>query len=170
MFIERWIFIGIDLGQRRDHTAFAVVERVLESVPPDEARRYGVDQRWTFIVRTLERLPLGTKYPDVVKRIRQYTQLPFIEDGCTLVVDGTGVGAPVVDLIRLERMGRSLSPILITSGDGPGSNYSGGYECVPRSLLLTAVEVLIQQEKCSSPPAARKQKPAARDVGSQTSQ
>ena len=147
MFIERWTFIGIDLGQRRNYTAIAVVERVLESLPPDEARRTGVARKWTFIVRTLERLPLGTKYPDVVKRIRQYVQMAIVEKGCTLVVDGTGVGAPVVDLLRVEHLGCSIAPILITGGDGPGSKFTDGYESVPRSLLLTTMEVLVQQRK-----------------------
>ena len=48
----------------------------------------------------LERLRLGTPYQDVVKRLKQIATMPSIVEGRTLVVDGTGVGAPVVDLIR----------------------------------------------------------------------
>jgi hypothetical protein len=48
-------YLGLDLGQRHDPTAIALVERVdLTSVR----------------VRHLERVPLGTPYPGVVARVQ----------------------------------------------------------------------------------------------------
>lgn len=53
-------FVGVDLGQKRDHAAIAVVERE----PGEEAVR----------VRHLERMALGTPYPRVVTRVRELVQ------------------------------------------------------------------------------------------------
>ena len=68
--------IGADIGQAANPTALAV----LEAAPGDNQ------------VRHLERLPLGTSYPAVVRRIGRLTMpLP----GSALVVGATGVGPPV---------------------------------------------------------------------------
>jgi hypothetical protein len=53
-------FLGLDLGQKRDHSAIAVVERI--------------DHRGKLLVRHLERLPLGTPYPKVVERMTEIVQ------------------------------------------------------------------------------------------------
>ena len=96
-------------------------------------------------VRRLERLRLGTPYPDVVRRVKEIAGLPLIAMGRSVVVDGTGVGAPVVDLLRRAGMGCSVLPVLITGGGEGRTSLAGGYESVPRSVLLTGLQVLIQQ-------------------------
>ena len=143
---QRWVWIGVDLGQRRDHTAIAVVERVFEQATVMEFMREGVDGRWWFRVRMLERIRLGTPYPDVVKRVREISEMPMIAMGRSVVVDGTGVGAPVVDLLRRAGMGCSILPLIITGG-GRSGTLQGGYESVSRSELLTGMQVLVQQER-----------------------
>jgi len=39
--MKRWIWIGVDLGQRRDASAIAVVERIWEPTTPVEFIRTG---------------------------------------------------------------------------------------------------------------------------------
>ena len=59
---------GLDLGQSRDYTALAMVERAelfLDEVDPVTYER---KMRRRFRVRYLRRVPLGTAYPDVVTR------------------------------------------------------------------------------------------------------
>jgi hypothetical protein len=51
------VTVGVDIGQRRDPTAIAVVEQ----------ERRGSETH--HIVRHLERLPLGSPYPAVAERI-----------------------------------------------------------------------------------------------------
>lgn len=51
--------IGIDLGQKSDPTAIAVVQTELRG------------SEWHHTARFLQRLPLGTSYPDVVARVKQ---------------------------------------------------------------------------------------------------
>ena len=141
---HRWVWIGVDLGQRRDYSAIAVVERVWEQATVPEFMKSGMDGQWWFRVRMLERIRLDTPYPDVVERVRQIERMPIMAMGRTVVVDGTGVGPPVVDMLR-RALDCRVNPVLITGGARPSTNLHGGYESVPRSVLLTAVQVLVQQ-------------------------
>src|SRR5678816_316985 len=54
-------------------------------------------------LRHLERLPLGTPYPDVVARVRNMVRSPDMLGRCQLMVDATGVGPPVVDTVDVMR-------------------------------------------------------------------
>ena len=141
----RWIWIGVDLGKRRDYSAIAVVERVWEQSTVAEFLKTGIDGQWWFRVRVLERLKLGTPYPDVVKRVKEVAGHRMVAMGRSVVVDGTGVGNPVVDLLRRAGLGCSILPVLITGGDKASAGLSDGYESVPRSVLLTNLQVLVQQ-------------------------
>jgi hypothetical protein len=79
-------FVGLDLGQRQDFTAVPVVER----------KEWPVGKR--LALRHLERMPLGTAYTKAVERVCKIMRHPEIQTGGRLVVDATGVGAPVVDM------------------------------------------------------------------------
>jgi hypothetical protein len=68
------------------------------------------------MVRHLERVALGTAYPDVVKRVRKLVTSEGLKEACAVVVDGTGVGAPVVDLMRAAHLGCDVTAVTITSG------------------------------------------------------
>ena len=83
--MKRWIWIVVDLGQRRDASAIAVVERDWEQATVAEFKRTGRDGQWWFRVRLLERLRLGTPYPDVVRRVRDIAAMPLIAMGRTVV-------------------------------------------------------------------------------------
>jgi len=98
--VQRWIYIGVDLGKRRDFSAIAVVERVWEPSSVETFLRTSIDGEWWFRVRMLERLRLGTPYPDVVRRVNEVAGHRMVAMGRSVVVDGTGVGNPVVDLLR----------------------------------------------------------------------
>src|SRR5260370_19971340 len=115
------ISIGVDLGQRRDPSAIAVIER-----PEWVAGRFhmvspfATEQRLmqgTMVVRHLERVKLGTPYPQVVKRVVAVARHPCLGNARRkLLVDATGVGAPVVDMLRAEKPGCDLTPVVITGG------------------------------------------------------
>lgn len=139
-------FVGLDLGQRVDYTAIAVVERE----EPVTARFDYVawlhrQTKWeaTFAVRFVERIALGTAYPAVVRRVREIVTAPELRGRCCLVIDGTGVGRPIVDLLREARLDCALVPVLITSGMTAHSD--GGIWNVPKRDLIAAVQVLIEQ-------------------------
>jgi len=141
--MQRWIYIGVDLGKRRDFSAIAVVERVWEPSSVQTFLRTSIDGEWWFRVLMPERLRLGTPYPDVVRRVNEVAGHRMVAMGRS-VVDGTGVVNPVVDLLR-QALNCQIMPVMITGGDKPTTGLADGYESVPRSVLLTNMQVLVQQ-------------------------
>lgn len=78
--------IGIDIGKTRDPSAACVAEL--------ESRTVGRRAETHYLVRHLERLPLGTPYPEVAQRIDAIVSAVQSRSGVppTLLVDGTGSG------------------------------------------------------------------------------
>jgi hypothetical protein len=111
-----WFLVGVDLGKRRDPTAIAVVERV-EVAGEWDAFQAAYRQRVEYRVRHVERIRLGTPYPDVVERVKQVVGWRELAGRSTVIVDATGVGAPVVDMLRRAGLGCLMAPVLITGGD-----------------------------------------------------
>jgi len=94
-----WYFVGVDLGQARDFTAVAALERA-EVVGEWDPVTYAYRKYAELRLRYLERMPLGTTYPRVAERVAKITLTAEMAGRCSLVVDATGVGRPVVDLLR----------------------------------------------------------------------
>jgi hypothetical protein len=131
--------IGVDLGQRRDYSAVAVVER-LKSV----ACRFDPVQ-WAWrerdledesVVRHLERMPLGTPYTAVTERVVEMARSPKLGGERRLVVDATGVGMPVVDMPRAARPGCEISAVWITGGES--ERFDGAVARAETGALGTA--------------------------------
>lgn len=135
-------FAGVDLGQSRDFTAIAIVERA-ERAGEWDAAAYAYRKVTTLQLRYLKRVPLGTPYPEVVERVRSVMRSPAMTGRRYLAVDATGVGRPVVDLLRRADVGGTLWPVLITGGDTEGSGQ--GYFRVPKRDLITGLQVLLQR-------------------------
>src|SRR5260370_31481906 len=110
-------FVGLDLGQTRDPSAVAVVERAEVYPGGMDYATYERVRGQRFRVVFLERVRLGTPYPDVVTRVRAMVRRASVTGRCTLVVDATGVGASVVDMLRRASLGCELAPVTITAGD-----------------------------------------------------
>ena len=66
-------FLGLDLGQRVDYTAMALVTPVVEADGPVDYLRWMQPTVERLRVVRLERLPLGTRYREVVQRVREVT-------------------------------------------------------------------------------------------------
>jgi hypothetical protein len=137
-------FVGVDLGQSRDFTAIAAVERV-ELQGGWEAAVWAWRKETKLRLRFLERVPLGTPYPEVVERVVQVTRSRNLAGRCHLAVDGTGVGRPVVDLLRGARLGCPLMPAIITSGGL--ETMDQGYYKVPKRDLIIGMQVLLQRRE-----------------------
>jgi hypothetical protein len=134
-------FVGLDLGQARDFTALAVLERMEVQGTWDAVNwvhRKVILQR----VRHLERMPLGTSYPGVVERVAAVMESLGQSRPCCLMVDATGVGRPVVDMLRLEGMDCMLRPVMVTGGGA--ESEKDGYYRVPKRDLITGLQVLLQ--------------------------
>ncbi len=138
-------FIGVDLGQKHDYTAIAIVERensrligqpeVYWELPPAPPK---------LLLRRIERVPLGTPYPRIAERIRAITHEPALSGRCAVAIDGTGVGAPVVDMLREPGLACDLTSVTITGGQRESRS---GYLCVsvPRRDLISGIQLAIEK-------------------------
>jgi hypothetical protein len=70
-----------------------------------------------FGCRRLKRWPLGTPYTTVVAEIERLTRKPPLLKA-KLVIDGTDVGRPVVDIFRKARLPLTIVPAMITEDRG----------------------------------------------------
>lgn len=102
----------------------------------------GEQPQCTFQGRHLERLRLGTSYPDVATHVKTLLETAPLKGKTQLVVDATGVGRPVVDMLRL----RGLDPVSVTIHGGDQVVYERGWR-VPKRDLVGAVQVLLQTER-----------------------
>ena len=121
-------YVGLDLGQKHDHTAIAVVEREEIVGTRRDPVTWELDKRTVYAVRYLERMPLGMSYLDVVGRVARLVRNIRMTNPCELVVDETGVGAPIVDMLR-----RAKTRVQPVAGDdygrGPASRMRTGTGC-----------------------------------------
>ena len=124
--------MGVDLGQAQDYTALTILER-----------SGAAENRYQ--VQYLERLPTGTPYPAQVARVKELHDR-LSRDTKTkphLVVDQTGVGRPVVDMLRAT----GLKPVAVTITGGDAVSQDGDNYRVPKRDLMSAVQVLLQSER-----------------------
>jgi hypothetical protein len=111
--------IGLDLGQSADYTALSVIEDVLTSDQLGKKHR-------SLHLRHLERYPLRTLYPDIAESVAALMRDPKLSPEefyggrlrrtrPELVVDQTGVGSAVTDL--LKKKGLKFKAVTITGGN-----------------------------------------------------
>lgn len=152
--------IGVDLGQTNDYTAVAVMQRGERDSGYKRTRltnwytgnlNTSPVMEGVYEVRHLERLPLGTPYPEQVERVSEIVaavnaleELRRRDRKARLVVDQTGVGRPVVDMLR-KAGHRALIGVSIHGGD---QSLMDGHEWrVPKRELVSVLQVLLQTER-----------------------
>ncbi|MFN7996935.1 MAG: hypothetical protein U0Q18_25195 [Bryobacteraceae bacterium] len=138
-----WFFVGLDLGQSRDYTAVAVLERS-EAAGAFDPAVFAYRKEVNLRLRYLERVPLGTPYPEVVERVGRVVRSAELAGRCHLIVDATGVGRPVVDLLRRARLNCNLIPVLITGGDL--ESQERGYYRTPKRDLISGLRLLLEMD------------------------
>lgn len=137
------LYIGLDLGQTNDPTALSITERVVEKQPPEYLHQLRVEGTPPpkhvprYHVRHLERW-LGEPYPAIVRRVQRIKER--LPDDSRLVIDATGAGLPVFDM--LKEAGLRPIGIWFTGGDTV-SKRRGGYN-VPKRDLAATLAVLAQ--------------------------
>lgn len=140
---------GLDLGQQSDPTALAIMERQMLLDHGTLVPR--------FDTRYLERLPLQTPYPVMVKGVRE--RLEKLGERAVLVIDATGVGRPIVDAFREgwassdtitgERLTLPGKPtiiaITITNAEHARSERWDDWYVPKRDLIMTFMVALQQR-------------------------
>jgi len=129
---QRYLF-GLDVGQAQDPTALAIVEHEARSRHP------------VYNVRELYRYPLGTPYPVICDEISARLRSAPLARNSLVAIDATGVGAPIVDLIKNQRDIYDIYSITITGGTAvSGTSYQ---LTVPKRDLITKTAILFQQHR-----------------------
>jgi len=150
--------VGVDLGFSRDHTAIAVLEEREFEAGFDAANWCKLWEKRTT-VHHLERLPLRTSYLDAVERVREVVESMSVAPDRTrlwealpapraVVVDGTGVGMPVVQLLK-QALQTMVVPVFITGGDT--ASRDGGAWRVPKREIVSNLQILLEQRKLKFP-------------------
>jgi hypothetical protein len=135
-------YMSVDLGQAADYTAISI----LETLPPPAGRP---EAPASYLLRHLERPPLGTTYPAIVARVVQLLERASLSrDDTPLVVDKTGVGRPVTDMFRAE--GLRPQTITITGGHTVTTNSPSDYY-VPKKELASTIVAVYQSRRLQMP-------------------
>ena len=152
-------YTGLDLGQVSDFTALVSLRREQEIPEPPKPRAVTREELERFpqektpppgparyYCNIAERFERGLPYTTLVENVGKLFQGERFA-GQALVVDGTGVGRPVVDLFRRAKINCHLMPVTIT---GPSAATLGqtkidefGYWHVPKKELVGCVQVLL---------------------------
>lgn len=149
------LLAGLDLGQLSDPTALALAQREMILGPAGR-----LEPR--FLVRFLERVPLRTSYPDVVRGVRK--RLTALGEPCSLILDNTGVGKAVADIFKEPvtaedqeheallhptwRLARTLLPVQITLTAGLHAKQESWWEWhVPKREVIMTFSVALQQNR-----------------------
>lgn len=117
--------VAADIGQAVDPTAVTILER--------HAGR-------SYTVPTITRAPIGTPYPRIAERLIQITQTPPFMGNCHLVVDSTGVGRPVVDMLRAG----PVPPVAVTITAGQHPHGGGLSFSAPKRDLIASAALAFQ--------------------------
>src|SRR5215211_5404033 len=129
------VTVGVDIGQRRDPTAIAVVEQ--------EHRGSEIHH----MARHLERLPLGSPYPAVAERVAAVVggvHAATSGEAPTLYVDATGVGTPIVDVLRAANVGDLAQLKAVFFNHGDRRKVERGEVKLGKAWLVSRMQALLQ--------------------------
>jgi hypothetical protein len=144
---ERHI-LGLDLGQSMDFSALVALRQ--REVPDWSRSTYRATvYRRTYVVRGIRRWPLKTPYTAIAEDVARLVSEPPLA-GCTLGIDRTGCGQPVVEMVRSHRPNARIVPVFITAGHRANPDPQGGW-LVPKVELCAAVSVLLQSDRLEIP-------------------
>ena len=100
-------------------------------------RKPGADP--IFRVGRLQRLPLGTPYPGVIRHVMAMHEEPHLQRA-EIVIDYTGVGRPCFDLFKAKGV-NPLVGVSITAGDD--IIRDGAVWRVPKKVLVSGLQALL---------------------------
>lgn len=148
-YLQPRFIAGLDLGQMADPSALVVLEREMRLL-------HGRLEPY-FFAGFLERIPLQTPYPAMVRGVRE--RLEKIPHQTALIVDATGVGRPVVDEFRegwtafdvhtqqpYTLPGKpSIVALTLTSGNEPRTVERWDEQHVPKRDVIMTLMLTLQQ-------------------------
>ena len=126
-FEDKRYILGLDLGQALDYTSLSIHEQVW------------LGEKYEYRLRYLDRCR-GIPYPEIVTKVSRILKSEKLIgfEPATLVLDKTGVGAPIADLFRAGW----IRPVEITiTGGQTASAVPGGYHVPKRDLVFSLLGI-----------------------------
>jgi hypothetical protein len=139
----RRAYLGVDIGQASDPSAFSLCERKVYI-----KRQQGeVDTYSTLHVTAFSRFKLWTPYTEIVRKLAAIVALPDLCRDIYVIVDCTRERA-IYELMRQSPDFHDVTiiPITITGGTHVSEDAHGWYN-VPEAELLSALTVSLESER-----------------------
>ena len=141
------IYLGLDVGKRQDHTAIAALELRWRYGAKDNVTQ-AVAQYPTLLLSYSIRYPIDTETTRIPQFVRDTLQLyrpaygePNRVD--KLLVDATGVGHTIVELIRKDQPKAQVQPVTLTNGHVE-RQLKDNYLSLPRPDLINRLKMIFE--------------------------
>lgn len=137
-------FLGLDIGRSVDYSALTVLARKVE-YNREELKGDG-ELLTKYYAVLVKRFPLNTPYFMLEEEVDRIWRLPELRGSNNwLIVDKTGVGAPVVENIRRNK-GLPVQGVTITGGEVVNQPATNEFN-VPKAHLVTALMDIVQRKR-----------------------
>ena len=124
--------IGLDLASQQDYTALSVLRT--DGTTAGRTHFCGALRRWQ------------KPYPETVSLVAAVAKRPAFR-GAPIVADQTGVGRPVVDMLRDALPGRRVIGVTITAGSGWSRGEHKDDVRISKKLLCSTLQVLLAERR-----------------------
>ena len=95
-----------------------------------------------LVVRHLERMPLGTPYLKVARRVAEVAGRQVLAGKKVLAVDATGMGMRVVEMLVAERSACEVTPVMLTGG--VAEHHDGRVWHVPKVNFMAGLKEMLE--------------------------
>lgn len=157
--VDHKFVIGLDLGQVNDYTALIVLERsqevITETVPVPDFRDRAIIRQWSdrqvikdafYDCIHVDRYKLGMSYPDIIDDVKDFIATR-VKGQYILVVDQTGVGRPVFDLVTKA----GLDAVGVTITGGEAVTWGRREARVAKRILVSTLQAVVQTKRLRLP-------------------
>lgn len=145
----------MDLGSENDYAAMGILERIEKvrdpNIPSVNSRPIRTEKIMIVSelhLKYLTRIPLKTTYPKICEMIKTVIENPEYVGDIQLVIDRTGIGLPIMQMMYLY----DLAPIGITITNGNSANGTKHGYNVPKRDIVTALLAAWQSGRFKMPP------------------
>ncbi|TET97740.1 MAG: hypothetical protein E3J23_08660 [Candidatus Stahlbacteria bacterium] len=145
----------MDLGSENDYAAMGILERIEKirdpNIPTVNSRPIRSEKIMVVSelhLKYLTRIPLKTTYPKICEMIKATVENPRYVGDIQLVVDRTGIGIPIMQIMYLY----DLAPIGISITSGNSANSTKHGYNVPKRDIVTALVAAWQSGRFKMPP------------------
>lgn len=149
MAVNRYL-LGVDLAKSFDYTSFAIVHMTWDRSIMD----------FRYHLRGLDRIR-GVDYPSIVElivkaveRLKRENKNPnFQSDGPHLCMDASGLGAPIRDYLKQNRVfsggmyGMKLYPVVFTGGEAARLDTTTWNYNISKTLIISNFLSLMQHKR-----------------------